>query len=98
MEREGLLPWASEFAKGQLPRLLNEKQAARIMSVSVAALRRWRRERRGPSFLHLERCVRYDLREIELFLSQHSCDCKKAADCESVAERRLRLDHATVAG
>ena len=28
--------------------LLNEREAARVLAVSCAALRRWRRERRGP--------------------------------------------------
>ena len=54
------------------PQMLNEKQAARVLCVSVAALRRWRRERRGPAFSHLERCVRYDVREIEHFLAKNS--------------------------
>ena len=56
-----------------LPQLLNEKQAARMLAVSVAALRRWRREGRGPQFARLQRCVRYDLRAIEQFLAMNSC-------------------------
>lgn len=40
-------------------RMMNEKQAARMLGVSIAALRRWRREGRGPRFARLEKCVRY---------------------------------------
>jgi hypothetical protein len=50
-----------------LPQLLSEKQAARLLAVSVAALRRWRREGRGPKFARVEACIRYDLRAIEEF-------------------------------
>ena len=32
-----------------LPQMLNERQAARLLACSVAALRRWRREGRGPA-------------------------------------------------
>ena len=70
--------------------LLNERQAARIMAVSVSALRRWRREGRGPQFTHLERCVRYDIRAIERFLVQNSSQDEKAADSRSAAKREVR--------
>lgn len=69
-----------------VPQMLSEKQAARMLAVSVAALRKWRRERRGPQFTRLERCVRYDLRAIERFLAEHSSGNKKAADSRSAAE------------
>jgi hypothetical protein len=81
--------------EGSLPRLLDEKQAARVLSVSVAALRRWRHEERGPQFVRLERCVRYDMRTIERFLSENSSANKKAADSRSAAQREVRGGHAT---
>jgi predicted site-specific integrase-resolvase len=95
MEHEGSLPRVNEFATSMLPRLLDEKQAARIMAVSVAALRRWRHEGRGPQFVRLERCVRYDLRTIERFLAQNSSANKKAADSRSAAQREVRVADAT---
>jgi hypothetical protein len=55
-----------------LPQMLGEKQAARMLAVSVAALRRWRREGRGPQFTRVERCIRYDPRAIERFLAENS--------------------------
>jgi hypothetical protein len=68
-----------------LPQMLNEKETARLLACSVAALRRWRREGRGPEFVHCERCVRYDVRAIESFLAQNSSNNKKAADSQLAA-------------
>jgi predicted DNA-binding transcriptional regulator AlpA len=55
-----------------LPRMLKEKQTAEMLEVSKAALRRWRREGRGPQFTRLGRCIRYDVRAIEEYLAMHS--------------------------
>ena len=52
--------------------LINEKQAARLLACSVAALRRWRREGRGPEFTRLERCVRYSARALARFVAENS--------------------------
>src|SRR5271167_4551145 len=98
MEHEGSLRRVNEFAASMLPRLLDEKQTARIMAVSVAALRRWRHVGRGPQFVRLERCVRYDMRTIERFLSQNSSVNKKAADSRSAAQREVRDEYATTQG
>jgi len=78
MEIEKSLPGVNEFAASTLPRMINEKQAARVLAVSVAALRRWRREGRGPEFAHLESCVRYPMRSIERYLTENSSTNKKA--------------------
>ena len=77
--------------------LLNERQAARMLAVSCAALRRWRRERRGPEFVRCGRCVRYDIRTLERFVNENrSTRVKKiAADPESAARREVRDGHAT---
>jgi hypothetical protein len=76
-------------------RMLNEKQTAQMLSVSVAALRRWRREDRGPAFTRCERCIRYDIRAIERFLADNSSANKKAADLRSAAQREVRDEYAT---
>jgi hypothetical protein len=76
--------------------LVTEAQAARMLAVSVAALRRWRAERRGPVFTRCGRCVRYDLRSIERFLEQNCSANKKATDSPSAARNReVRSVHAT---
>ena len=49
--------------------LVNEKEAARLLACSVAALRRWRREGRGPQFTRVERCVRYSARTLARFVA-----------------------------
>jgi hypothetical protein len=49
------------------PLLVNEREAAMLLHVSVAALRRWRREGRGPRHVHIEKCVRYPLSSLEAF-------------------------------
>ncbi len=63
-----------------LPQMIDEKQAARALSVSVAALRRWRHEGRGPRFVRLERCIRYDVCELKSFLERNCSAFNKAAD------------------
>jgi hypothetical protein len=75
--------------------LVNEIQAAKMLTVSTAALRRWRREGRGPQFVCCERCVRYSLHSIRQFVEQNSSTNKKAADRESAARRGVRHGHAT---
>jgi hypothetical protein len=59
--------------------LVTESEAAKILAVSVAALRRWRREHRGPAYTRCERCVRYDLRAIERFLTDNSSNNKRSS-------------------
>ena len=71
-----------EQATQTVPQMLSEKQAARILAVSIAALRKWRHEQRGPRFAHIGRCVRYDLRAIEDFVAENSSCNKKPADSQ----------------
>lgn len=55
--------------KKQEPWLVREREAARMLGVSVAALRRWRREGRGPVFVKMERCVGYRIRDLESYVN-----------------------------
>ena len=48
--------------------LLKEKQVAETLRVSVAALRRWRIEGRGPRFIRVERLVRYREADVQAWL------------------------------
>jgi predicted DNA-binding transcriptional regulator AlpA len=50
-------------------RVLREWEAAKLMGVSTAALRRWRREGRGPKFRKMERCIGYLLSDLETYLT-----------------------------
>lgn len=57
------------------PRVVSEPDAARYLGVSVHTIRAWRRGLRspgpggGPRWFRLGRSVRYDLRDLDLFIS-----------------------------
>ena len=74
-----------EQATLTLPQMLSEKQAARILAVSIAALRRWRREGRGPEFTRLGRCIRYNVKSIECWLAENSSGNRKPSNSQSAA-------------
>ena len=50
-------------------RLLKEVDAARILNVEVATLRRWRWIGRGPCFHKIGAAVRYDPADLEEFIA-----------------------------
>ena len=49
--------------------LLTEEEVANHLHVSIASLRRWRLERRGPQFIKVGSLVRYRPEEIESWLA-----------------------------
>jgi hypothetical protein len=49
--------------------LLTEEDVAEQLHVSVASLRRWRLERRGPQFIKVGSLVRYRPEELETWLA-----------------------------
>ena len=48
--------------------LLTETEVAQRLKVSLACLRRWRLENRGPSFLKVGSLVRYPVDELDSWL------------------------------
>lgn len=48
--------------------LLTEKDVAKKLNVSLACLRRWRLEKRGPQFVKIGQLVRYRPDELENWL------------------------------
>jgi predicted DNA-binding transcriptional regulator AlpA len=48
--------------------LLTEEDVAKQLHISVASLRRWRLERRGPQFIKVGSLVRYRPEELEAWL------------------------------
>lgn len=48
---------------------VDERQAARLLKVTTAGLRKWRREGRPPRFVRIGKCVRYPLSEIRALVS-----------------------------
>ena len=57
--------------------VVRERKAAEMLGVSTAALRRWRREQRGPAFIRLERAIGYRLSDLEEFLKSHTVRCSQ---------------------
>ena len=55
-------------------KLLDEQRAAEMLTVTKAALRRWRRERRGPAFVRIGRLLRYEQTDLEIFVRQNRHD------------------------
>ncbi len=52
--------------------LINEKNLAKQLDLSVAKLRRDRFEKRGLPYLKINRAVRYDLEKVKKFLEENS--------------------------
>ena len=52
--------------------LFSEKEAAARLRCTPAALRRWRRERRGPKFVTLGRLIRYRESDLESFVEANT--------------------------
>ena len=48
--------------------LLNETEVAKKLHVSLACLRRWRLEKRGPVFLKIGPLVRYQQEDLDAWL------------------------------
>ena len=63
--------------------VLREPAAAKMLGVSRAALRRWRRERRGPSFVRLERAVGYRVADLERFLTENTVNSDRQLSNEA---------------
>ena len=54
----------------EIDRLLHEAEAAKILSVKVSTLRRWRWSGDGPRFLKIGAAVRYDPQELKDYLAR----------------------------
>jgi predicted DNA-binding transcriptional regulator AlpA len=52
-----------------LPEMMNERQVAEFLNMSVASVRRWRLFRRGPRFVKIGSAVRYRREDLETWLS-----------------------------
>lgn len=50
--------------------LLTESQVADKFAMSIAALRKWRCEKKGPPYLALGRCIRYDADALDRWLTE----------------------------
>ena len=57
-------------------KVVREPAAAKTLGVSKAALRRWRREGRGPSFIRLQRAIGYRVSDLEKFLLENTVEAR----------------------
>lgn len=69
--------------------LLTEEDVAKQLHVSVASLRRWRLEMRGPQFIKVGSLVRYRPEELEAWLA-----ALPTGGASSAARRQLRMNAA----
>ena len=53
-------------------RLVNEREAARLVGFSVAALIKWRREGRGPRYIRVGRSIRYRVSDLVEWIQRHT--------------------------
>jgi len=51
-------------------KLLTDRDLARHLQVSLATVRKWRLERRGPRWIKIGRCVRYRPEDIRAFIER----------------------------
>ena len=56
------------------PQALTDREAAKLMGLSVATLRAWRLRRRGPRYLRFGRAVRYLVADIDRFIEASGID------------------------
>jgi excisionase family DNA binding protein len=53
---------------------LTDREAAKLLGLSVATLRAWRLRRRGPRYVRFGRAVRYLAADIERFIEASGID------------------------
>lgn len=54
-----------------MKRLLKTKEAAEYLGLSVRTLENWRYQGRGPALTHLDRAIRYDIRDLDAWIEDH---------------------------
>jgi hypothetical protein len=57
-----------------IDQLFDEREAAKILSCSVAVLRKWRLLGKGPAFCKVGRLVRYSEADLAAFLDANRVD------------------------
>jgi predicted DNA-binding transcriptional regulator AlpA len=62
----------------KLTHLLNEREVAQLLSVSVATIRRWRLLHQGPRFLKISASVRYRPEDIDAWLDSRPAGGERA--------------------
>lgn len=56
------------------PHAVTDREAAKVLGLSVATLRAWRLRRRGPRYLRFGRAVRYLIADLDRFIESNTID------------------------
>lgn len=62
----------SRSPQDSVPELIDTKTAAKILGRSVATLKRWRYENRGPNFLVIEGRVSYSVESLLEYIKRNT--------------------------
>ena len=54
----------------EVQHLLTDREVATRLAVSISAVRKWRFEGRGPTFVRIGRAVRYRLADVEAYVDR----------------------------
>ena len=71
---------------------LTEIEVAQILKCTTAALRRWRREGRGPRFIRVGRLIRYRLADVEEFLESNASSSRAASNASGQSQGQPKAD------
>jgi len=52
-------------------RFIDEKELAAMTGFALQTIRNWRFRRQGPSYLKINRAIRYELGEVLRYMDQH---------------------------
>jgi len=86
----------SLFKETVMLNLLTEEEVALHLHVSLAALRRWRLEGRGPRFIKVSALVRYRPEELEQWLASRPTGGAAADPAHARATSVVRIKSARV--
>ena len=72
--------------------ILNETEVAEMLRCTKAALRKWRRQRRGPRFVRVGRLIRYRLADVEEFLESNASSSRAASNAGGQSQEQAKAD------
>ena len=71
---------------------LTETEVAEMLRCTKAALRKWRREGRGPRFIRVGRLIRYRLADVEEFLESNASSSRAASNASGQSQEQAKAD------
>jgi Helix-turn-helix domain len=81
-----------------MPNLLTESDVSKQLHVSLALVRRWRLEKRGPMFLKVGALVRYRPEDLESWLTTLPTGSNQQENQETRDNRGLSLHYSSGRG